>query len=311
MYFCRLIFFALHFRISYRHILPLAIPLLLFSCNATKYVPEDEHLLHSYEIDIDDGKAEKKDLDAYIKQKPNKKILSWRFYLSLYNLSSPGKDNGFNRWLRRIGEPPVVYDRELRERSAEQLKLYMRNKGYYHAEVTDTTLFRNRRAKVFYRIDPRKPFRIRDITYFFHDASLAPKVLADTTAAVVKPGELLDVDLLEQERQRIETILRDSGYYNFDRDFIYFEVDSSLTDHLVDVTLGIRNYPVQGPGGRTIHVDHPVYRIRDVYLNTEYDAVQLNDHGNGSAARFDTLLYDNVHVVFRGEPIIRPSVVTQ
>jgi outer membrane protein assembly factor BamA len=287
------------------------IPLLFFSCNATRYVQEDEYLLHDYRIEIDNGKLDKKELNGYIKQKPNKRILFWRFYLSLYNLSSPEKDNGFNRWLKRIGEPPVVYDSGLKERSAEQLKLYMRNKGYYHAQVSDTTYFRNQRARVLYRIDPDKPYRIRDISYFFHDASLASPVLKDTASSVIRQGDLLDVDLLEKERQRIEGILRDSGYYHFDSEYIYYEVDSTLSGNLVDVTLNIRNYPVQGSNGRIIHTDHPVYRIRNVYLVTEYNADRINWNGTKDPGLADTVVYDNVHVVYKGEPDIRPSVVTQ
>ena len=42
---------------------------------------------------------------------------------------------------RRIGEPPVVYDEDMKEKSSEQLKLYMNNKGFYNAAVTDSTLY--------------------------------------------------------------------------------------------------------------------------------------------------------------------------
>ncbi len=70
-----------------------------FSSHAglTKYVPEDEYLMHNYKIESEEGDFDKKELDDYIKQKPNKRIIFWRFYLSLYNLSSPGKDNGFQQ----------------------------------------------------------------------------------------------------------------------------------------------------------------------------------------------------------------------
>ena len=153
-------------------------------------MPEEKYLLHNYKIEGDDGEYEKKELNEYIKQKPNKRIIFWRFYLSLYNLSKPGKDNGFNNWLRRIGEPPVVYDESLKEQSAEQLRLYMRNKGFYEAQVTDSTHYRNRRARVVYQVKSGQPYRIRNIDYFFQDATLAPMVLADTTSTNFRSGEL-------------------------------------------------------------------------------------------------------------------------
>lgn len=209
------------------HIIFLAIPILLISCNATKYVPSDEYLLNSYKIEAGDGEFDKKALDDYIKQKPNKRVLFWKFYLSLYNLSSPAKEKWPHGWLRRIGEPPAVYDDDLKEKSTEQLKLYMNNKGFYNAVVTDSTLFKNRKAKVVYHVTPNVPYRIKDITYFFQDPAVSSMILADTGSSKFRAGELFDVDVLLEEMVRIENVLRDSGYYRFNKEFVYYEVDTS------------------------------------------------------------------------------------
>ena len=300
----------MHSKILY--IFLLIISIFLFSCNATKYIPDEEYLLDSYKIESGKGNFDSRRLNDYVKQKPNKRIIFWKFYLALYNLSSPSKENGFNNWLRRIGEPPAIYDEDLKIRSTEQLSLYMRNKGFYEAEVTDTTLYKNQRAKVYFKVVPNQPYRIRNINYFFQDATLAPMVLADTASNKFKSGELFDVDALQEERIRIETILRDSGYYAFNRDYIYYTVDSSLQSHQVDVTLDIQNYPVQDPNGRISHRDHPVYKIREVYLITDYDATGYGiNKDSGLVTTMDTFFYDGVKIVYGKKPNIRPGVVTQ
>ncbi|MFH0756233.1 MAG: BamA/TamA family outer membrane protein [Bacteroidota bacterium] len=293
------------------YIIPLIIPILLFSCNATKYVPADEYLLNNYKVEAGDGEFDKKALNDYIKQKPNKRVIFWKFYLSLYDLSSPSRDNGFHNWLRRIGEPPVVYNEDLKEKSSEQLKLFMNNKGFYSSEVTDSTIYRKRSVKVVYQVNPGQPYRIRNITYFFHDGALALKVLADTGTTRFSSGELFDVDVLQQERLRIETVLRDSGYYAFNRDYIYFEVDSAMKSHQVDITLGIRNFPNKDRMGNSIHTAHPVYRVRNVYMVTDYSAVASREEAKQAGFFKDTLVYDSVHIIFTEKPNIRPGVVTQ
>ncbi|MDF1573997.1 MAG: BamA/TamA family outer membrane protein [Bacteroidales bacterium] len=272
-------------------------------------MPEDKYLLHSYKIQSEEGDFDKKELDDFIKQKPNKRIIFWRFYLSLYNLSSPGNDNGFNNWLRRIGEPPVVYDKDLKSKSSEQLNLYMRNKGFYGAEITDTTLFKKRGARVIYQVTPSEPYRIRNINYFFEDANLSRMVLADTTSNKFRAGELFDVEALQEERVRIETILRDSGYYGFTRDYIYYEVDSALNTCQVDITLGIRNFSRIDERGRTVLTDHPVYTIRRVHMMTDFNAMTYNR--DGDTLQKDTLVYDSIYLVYSGKPNIRPAMVTQ
>ncbi len=281
---------------------------LIFSCNATKFVPEDEYLLHDYRIDAGQGDYNKRELDDFIKQKPNKRILFWKFYLSLYNLSNPEKENWFHNWLRRIGEPPVIYDEVLKNRSSEQLSLYMRNRGFYDAEVSDTAIFQRKRAEVEYRVIPNTPYTIRDINYFFQDASLSGLVLADTTSSLVKRDDPFDVEVLQEERERIESLLRNQGYYNFSRDFIYYDADSSLDSYQVDLTLVIRNFPGQDNSGRLIRTTHPVYRIRDVYMVTDFNAMAGD---TPSSRQKDTLAYDSVFVVFGDHPNIRPSMVTQ
>ncbi len=266
--------------------------------------------MHNYKIETEEGDFDKKELNEYIKQKPNKRIIFWRFYLSLYNLSKPGKDNGFNNWLRRIGEPPIVYDEGLKQQSAQQLGLHMRNKGFYEVEVSDTTLYKNQRARVVYKVTPNQAYKIRYISYFFQDGTLAHMVLADTTATMFRQGELFDVDELQQERVRIETVLRDSGYYAFNREYVYYEVDSALGSHHVDITLGIRNFQTANSRGQIRSTGHPVYTIRDVYMASDFDATSLGGGDLGEVER-DTLVYDSIHLVYAGKLNIRPGVVTQ
>ncbi len=282
------------------------------SCRVTKYVPEDEYLLNGYKIESEKGDFDKRQLNEYIKQKPNKRILFWKFYLSLYNLSTPEKDNGFNNWLRRIGEPPAVFDEDLMIKSTEQLSLHMRNKGFYEAEVRDTTIFKKGRARVLYKVVPREPYRISDITYFFEDSNLSHMVLKDTASNKFRVGELFDVDVLQEERVRIETIIRDSGYYAFTRDYIYYEVDSTFNTHTVEVTLGIRNYPNTNSRGQTVHTAHPVYTIRDVHMMTNYNTLSFDERSDTASIIRDTVVYDSIYLIYpEKKQNIRPSVVTQ
>jgi len=279
----------------------------ILSCRATKFVPEDENLLNRNKIENKNREIEKTDLKNYLKQTPNKRIFYWRFYLSLYNLSNKKKENGFNNWLRKIGEPPVIYDEDLRDKSADQLSLFLRNKGYYNAVVTDSTEIKKRQATVIYKIHTGVPYRIRNIDYFFQDATLSDYILTDSANSKIHTGDIFDMDKLQEERVRVEELLRNRGYFEFTRDYVYYEIDSSLNSHLVDITVVVENYPQADRNGRIRHVDHPVYHINKVYL--------IADYRTGKKAmtdvKLDTVLYDSLYVVYDQTPNIRPGVVTQ
>ena len=283
----------------------------MISCNATKYVPADEYLMNDYKIETGEGEFDKKAFNKYIKQKPNKKVLGWKFYLSLYNLSNPEKEKWPHGWLRRIGESPVVYEEDLKEKSSEQLKLYMNNKGFYNSVVSDSTIYKKRKAKVVYHVSPNLPYTIKDISYFFQDGNLSSLVLPDTGSNSFRSGELFDVDVLLEEMGRIEKVLRDSGYYSFNKDFVYYEVDSSLKNNSVSITLGIKNFPERDELGNLIQTKHPVYTIRNVYLETDHDMMASRREGEVSSRQRDTIYYDSIYVISEGKPNIRPGVVTQ
>lgn len=99
------------------------------SCSTTKYVDENQYLLNKVVVKADDKTISATELKRNAKQKPNLKILGmWKFHLGLYNLSGANKNKGINKWLRRIGEEPVVYDDFQTQRSVKQMEIYLQKK---------------------------------------------------------------------------------------------------------------------------------------------------------------------------------------
>lgn len=286
-------------------------PLLFSACNSTKYVAEDEYLLNKTRIVDDNKNISRDEYRNYIKQKPNKRVLFWKFYLSLYNLSRKDKDTGLSGYLKRIGEPPVVFDPGLTDNSREQLELLLQNKGYFNAEVKDSVVYKKEKANVTYIIQSGKPYTIRNIDYFFEDARLADLVMTDTASSLISPGDRYDVDALQNERIRIEQIMRNNGYYNFSRDFVYYQVDSALRSNRLDITLGIRNYPVKDERGRIRQTAHSEYTVDKVFIRTNYDMMNEDRGDRGSGIRADTLEYAGTYIINQGNSIINPGLVTQ
>ncbi len=99
-------------------------------------------LLDAVDINItDSAKAETAEYFNYLRQTPNHKVLGFaRFQLGTYNLSGKDTTKWYNRWLRRIGQPPVIFSPELTAASQRQLQLAMINKGYMAATVEVDTV---------------------------------------------------------------------------------------------------------------------------------------------------------------------------
>lgn len=283
---------------------------LLDSCKSTKYVPDEAQLLKSYRVKVDDIQVDTKELDAYIKPKPNRQILGTKFYLGLYNLSGK-KESGWNQWLRKIGEAPVLYDEFEKDRNNKQLGLYMRNKGYHHAAVTDSVRIKKKKAQVSYDIIAGEPYILRSVNYHFEDTSLRSLVAPDTINTLLKPGDLFDVDAMVAERARIETYLRNRGYYNFNREYIYFEADSSLNSNEVDLLVGIKKFILPSEEGYYLVVPHRKYRIEKVYIYPGFDPKSAMADNKAYIEGLTSFKYKEFEFRHEGNLKADPTVISQ
>lgn len=287
------------------------ITILFASCSPVKYVPEDKYLLDRYRIKVKDGNVKKEEIKNYVRQKPNKRILGIRFHLWLYNLSRKDKEKGINNWFRTIGEEPVIYDQFLSNKSIDLLKSYLDNKGYYNSIVKDTVQLKRKRARILYKIQVKKPYKIKSINYSCNDTNMAPDVLPDTLNSLIIPGSNFDLDLLQDERKRIETNLKNKGYYRFNKDFISFQADSSAKSLKVDLKMNINEFQKRDAANDIVKTSHKKYIIHKVFVFTNFDqkeALSENDYYNRD---LDTTFIDGIYFVSKGEDRLNRRVILQ
>lgn len=284
---------------------------LLGSCTPTKYVAENQYLVDKVEIKKQKEALEKEELRKYLKQQPNKRVLGFRFHLSLYNLSDIEKNNWFNNWLRKIGEEPVIYDEFQTDKTVRQLSLYLKNKGYYYNKVTDSVFLKDKRAEIVYRIEANKPYTIQNINYFFEDTGLRSLVLRDTVNSMIEPGNLFDAELLQDERARIEELLRNKGYYKFSKEFIYFDADTTVGNFKVDLRMNLKSYIRINEFDQGVSMPHPRFYINNVYINSGYQRRSSIAEGASEVLSLDTVAYDSIFLIHAQKPIAKKNVLIQ
>ncbi len=277
---------------------------LVGACRSTKYVPDGAYLLNKVEIENTAKDLTKEELKYYVRQKENVKILGfWRFHLGLYNLSGKDDSKGFNKWLRKIGEEPVLYDELLKQKSSEQLGIFLKNKGYYQARVTDTLIVqRNKKAKVKYTINPGERYHLNKLDYRIDDDSIRSYILADTINTLLKSGKPFDADLHDDERKRITQSMRNQGFYNFRKDFVYYMADSAIGNYRVNDSLIIVKDRIQLAGKADSIISHKKYKIKDVYFIVGYDPQQALRNPDTYFSQFDTLHFEKCKILY-GENI--------
>jgi outer membrane protein assembly factor BamA len=284
---------------------------LVFSCSPTRYVPEGEYLLNRNKVNLKNKDINKEELESYIRQKPNKRIVGFRFHLFLYNMSNIKKENGINRWLRSIGEEPVIIDSLQLQRSMGQLQRYLQNKGFYHASIEDSVSTGHKRAEVSFTIIPNEPYIINSVNYQFGDTSLKAFVLKDTINSMVKTGNLLDADVMQAERKRLESLLKNQGFYYFSMEYVLYVADTSVGNNQVNLLIKFKKYVTTSADNQLIETLHPRFKVNDVYVYSEYDPKHTSANRLATDKIFQTRQFDSIHFVFTGKPYIKPKIINQ
>ena len=149
----------------------------------------------------------------------------------------------FGERIQNTGEAPVIYSALKLNRTKEQLKNYLFNKGYFKNEITDsTTVLDNGQIDIQYFIHLREPMCLSSIKYQCPEILISSYLDSIESNSFLKKGAIFDTDNLVKERNRINDFLTNSGFYNFNKEFIYFDIDTNYVSKTVNITLGIQNY---------------------------------------------------------------------
>jgi len=278
--------------------------LLLASCSSTRFVPEGKYLLNKISVKVDDKNLKRDELKTHIKQKENLRILGvFKFHLWVYNLSSAKKENG---WIKRIGEAPVLYEEYQTKRSQSQLLIYLKNKGYYNAEVIDSIAFAGNRKKLNLTYDVRAgiPYRVNKWNYSIKDANIRTVLLNDTVNRLLRKNDIFDLDVLNAERQRIAQFLKNRGYYKFAEEFVTFQADTNFNNNRVDLFVNIDDALLKNDENAV--VPHQKFKIRNYQINPTYKASDIT--ASQSELNLDTLIHDDYTFIYSGKLKYKPEL---
>ncbi len=286
--------------------------LLCSSCLGTRFLKQDEKLLHSQQIKGAKGFSQE-DIESLYVNKPNKRlpILPIAPYVYIYQNGLKKFDKEkyekkkeeiqekFSRKIEkaegnakrlqklrikrarkldkqeknikegnlgmRMGEPLAVFNKEDEETTLSKLRSYLHARGHFNAEVSyQTKPVGDRMVKVTYEID-RKPYYVIDsIFYLIPDVEVKKLVECASDKTHLRKGEGYSQENLTKERDRLNDLMLNNGYYDFNRQFINFQVDTTLLGRR-KVAVGV---VISNPSNTR---GHKVYRLDSVIFTTDAD----------------------------------------
>jgi outer membrane protein insertion porin family len=237
-------------------------------CSITRRLKGNEALVRKITIKGIDPEFAEAAINYVDKEQQPNNWLNLQFY---YLFSKNGKKN--------IGEAPNLLDSNLVEFSRLQMEKFLQIKGYLKAKVADSIKIKNKKAELIFTAVEGPMFRIRKIQDSIADAKVRELYRVNRPKfSHIQPGGRFDTDSLAYDRDEFYLVMKRNGYFDFYRQYITFNYDSTFKSSVVDINMIIDN-----PVGKSAH---PIYRIN----NTLITIAKSNGRTPGKA---DTLQIDS------------------
>src|SRR5690606_17543543 len=106
----------------------------------------------------------------------------------------------------------------------------------------------------------------------------------------LKKGNPYDLDVIKAERERIDSRLKERGFYFFGPDYLLIKVDSTVGKHEVDLRMTIKP--------ETPERAKEIFKINDIFIYPNY------------SIKLDTVVYNPADITQHGDFTIIDSVET-
>lgn len=208
------------------------------------------------------------------------------------------KEKGFKWWLyRKISKKPILISDVQPELRLKMVDNGMKDYGFYGTHTRYEIIPKKhnpKKAKISYWVELPEPFRYGSIELWGWQPRMDSILRASMARSYLKSGQQYDVNILNEERQRMSERLRNEGYYFFQPGYIEFLADTIAGKKLVDVRVGLK----QGV---------PPNALRPYKLGE----VKVILTGNSVNGTLDSVMENGVKIIYQRPGSLKTNVVTR
>jgi outer membrane protein assembly factor BamA len=238
--------------------------------------------------------------ESWLYRKPNRyerlsKVLSEKqiSQLKKYN-------NSFNRFLKNLGQEPIM----LRDLNVDQnilrLKQYYKNEGYFDSNVYADTIINENQAKIKYNVSTNTRYLIDSISIDVKSRDIDSLINSSKKLSLLKENEYFSITKLILERDRLENLFKNKGVYDFQQRSINYNVliDSSGVNKKIPIIISIKN-----PKEESLY---QIKKINDINIYVE----TLDELSNISSYT-DSIIYNGIKIFSKGTLNYSPKSLTE
>lgn len=218
--------------------------LTLASCRVFDKLPENELLYAGATVTIqNDSSFQKKELvklteslTELTRPLPNNRIFGFPYKVAFHYLLSTDKQKGIKaKFQKRLGEKPVFITQSMIDRNVLILENQLATEGHFRSKVTGELVQKNKKnALASYKVWVSPQYNLTSVSFATDStAHLLATEFVDSFKDVGVTTKLAaqqpyNFEAIKTERQRLDNLMRNNGYYYFRPDFVDIKADTSI-----------------------------------------------------------------------------------
>ncbi|MDZ7604206.1 MAG: hypothetical protein U5K79_01150 [Cyclobacteriaceae bacterium] len=255
--------------------------------NEGQYLLTDNKLTFKNKHDIYNFKQTRQQLEDKQIPDPNGKFLWMRPGPAIYNtIAEPKRQKGILHWLKnQVGAPPALLDTVVCDNLKRTYENLLYHQGNFNAKVDYQITRKKKTAAVNYLIDAGTLYTIDTLVMPDPSDSVSQSILKTQPNSLIERGMPYSLELMKSERQRIETELRNLGYYYFSKENLLFLIDSANENSQVRLRLILKSDT--SPAARERYTVDKISVAEDFRLQDYHpDTIQHGDYTIYSATNY-------------------------
>jgi outer membrane protein insertion porin family len=193
--------------------------------------------------------------------------------------------------LMRTGNPVVLLDSSLVEKSSKNMKGYLVNHGFFDAEVDYNISVKSQKASISYKIEENKPY-ILDSVYTRVDNPEIQDLLSNFSSnSFIKKGQIYNQDNITEERNRLEELLKNKGYYMFSKSYVNYiayqdtAAKSIRLEQVIQKPTFAESHQVYTLDSISLRINPPSDEFADRQIQTQYQGIDFSFYRDRYSAK--------------------------
>ncbi|GMQ29484.1 BamA/TamA family outer membrane protein [Algoriphagus confluentis] len=231
---------------------------------------------------LSEYKKEKQELEAGLESDPKNNKLEKREEKVNSKIEGLEKKLQYGNALMRTGNPVTLLDSSLTQKSSTNLEAYLVNHGFFEAKVDYEVKVKNQKATVIYQINEKEPYRIDSLQYRPSSDEVEALLQANRGKTFLNKGNIYVQDDIIKERNRIEEVLKNNGYFMFSKSYINYVVYKDTAKKIVNVERIIldptfaENHQAYTIDSITFRINAPSNQFTDQRVQRNYDGIDFS-----------------------------------